>query len=44
MVIAAAMFGAMAFSAKVASARLSGPEVAMIRMAVGLLPFERDKQ
>jgi len=28
----------MAFSAKVASARLSGPEVAMIRMAAGLLP------
>jgi drug/metabolite transporter (DMT)-like permease len=38
MVIAATMFGAMAFAAKIASARLSGPEVAMIRMAVGLLP------
>jgi drug/metabolite transporter (DMT)-like permease len=38
MVIAAVMFGAMAFSAKIASARLSGPQVAMIRMAVGLLP------
>ncbi len=38
MVVAATMFGAMAFSAKIASARLSGPEVAMIRMGVGLLP------
>jgi drug/metabolite transporter (DMT)-like permease len=38
MVIAATAFGAMAFSAKIASARLSGPEVAMIRMGVGLLP------
>ncbi len=38
MVVAATMFGAMAFAAKIASARLSGPEVAMIRMAVGLLP------
>lgn len=38
MVLAATMFGLMAFSAKLASARLSGPEVAMIRMAVGLLP------
>jgi drug/metabolite transporter (DMT)-like permease len=28
----------MAFSAKIASHRLSGPEVAMIRMAIGLLP------
>ena len=28
----------MAFTAKVASARLSGPQVAMLRMAVGLLP------
>jgi drug/metabolite transporter (DMT)-like permease len=35
---AATMFGAMAFAAKIASARLSGPQVAMIRMAVGLLP------
>ena len=38
MVAAAAMFGVMAFFAKVASARLSGPEVAMIRFAVGLMP------
>ncbi len=38
MVVAATMFGAMAFAAKIASARLSGPEVAMIRMAVGLAP------
>jgi len=32
------MFGAMAFSAKVAAARLAGAEVAMIRMAFGILP------
>src|SRR5256712_12956613 len=38
MVVAATFFGAMAFAAKIASARLSGPEVAMIRMVVGLLP------
>lgn len=38
MAASATMFGAMAFSAKVASARLSGPQVAMIRFAVGLLP------
>jgi drug/metabolite transporter (DMT)-like permease len=38
MVIAATAFGAMAFAAKVASARISGPEVALIRMVVGLLP------
>lgn len=38
MVIAATMFGAMAFTAKIACARLSGPEVAMLRMAAGLLP------
>ena len=38
MTIAATFFGAMAFTAKLASERLSGPEVAMIRMAVGLLP------
>ena len=38
MVIAATLFGAMAFAAKIASSRLSGPEVAMIRMAIGLLP------
>lgn len=34
----ATMFGGMAFAAKIASARLSGPEVAMVRFAVGLLP------
>ena len=38
MVIAATLFGAMAFSAKIASSRLSGTEVALIRMAAGLLP------
>ena len=38
MVAAATFFGAMAFAAKIASARLSGPEVAMIRMVIGLLP------
>lgn len=38
MVASAAMFGAMAFFAKLASARLSGPEVAMIRMVAGLTP------
>ena len=38
MTAAATMFGAMAFAAKLASRRLSGPEVAMIRMAIGLLP------
>ena len=38
MVAAATMFGGMAFAAKIASARLSGPEVAMVRFAVGLLP------
>ena len=38
MVASATLFGLMAFSAKVASQRLSGPQVAMIRMAVGLLP------
>ncbi|MCU1347588.1 MAG: hypothetical protein JWO56_618 [Acidobacteria bacterium] len=31
-------FGLMAFTAKLASARLSGPQVAMIRFASGLLP------
>ena len=39
MVFSATMFGAMAFSAKLASTRLSGPQVAMIRFAVGLLPI-----
>jgi drug/metabolite transporter (DMT)-like permease len=38
MMFSAAMFGAMAFSAKMASARLSGPQVAMVRFAFGLLP------
>jgi len=38
MTVAATFFGGMAFTAKLASQRLSGPEVAMIRMAVGLLP------
>ena len=38
MVASATMFGAMAFAAKIASARLSGPEVAMVRFAVGLVP------
>jgi drug/metabolite transporter (DMT)-like permease len=38
MTAAATMFGAMAFAAKIASARLTGPQVAMIRMAFGLLP------
>lgn len=38
MTASATMFGGMAFAAKVASARLSGPEVAMLRMALGLLP------
>ena len=38
MIGSATMFGAMAFCAKLASARLSGPQVAMIRFAVGLIP------
>ena len=38
MAASATMFGCMAFAAKIASARLSGPEVAMVRFAVGLLP------
>ncbi len=38
MVIAATAFGAMAFAAKVASERISGSEVALIRMLIGLLP------
>ncbi|HEY3053587.1 MAG TPA: DMT family transporter [Thermoanaerobaculia bacterium] len=38
MVASATMFGCMAFAAKVASQRLSGPEVAMVRFAVGLVP------
>ena len=35
---AATLFGAMAFAAKLAAGRLSGSQVAMIRMAVGLAP------
>lgn len=38
MVASAVLFGAMAFAAKLASARLSGSQVAMIRFAVGLTP------
>jgi drug/metabolite transporter (DMT)-like permease len=38
MVVASTAFGAMAFAAKIASKRLSGPEVALIRMAAGLIP------
>ena len=36
MVFAATSFGAMAYSAKLASKQLSGPEIAFFRMAVGL--------
>lgn len=38
MFAAATFFGLMAFCAKLASARLSGSQVAMVRFAVGLLP------
>src|SRR5436305_5406968 len=38
MVASATLFGLMAFSAKVATHRLAGPQVAMIRVAVGLIP------
>jgi drug/metabolite transporter (DMT)-like permease len=38
MIAAAVLFGAMAFAAKLASTRLSGSQVAMIRFATGLLP------
>ena len=38
MAVAATSFGFMAFSAKLASRNLSGPEVAFVRMVVGLLP------
>jgi S-adenosylmethionine uptake transporter len=38
MAVSATLFGFMAFSAKLASARLSGPQVAMVRFAFGLLP------
>ena len=39
MFASAVMFGAMAFAAKLSTARLAGPEVAMIRMMAGLAPF-----
>ena len=38
MVGSAVLFGAMAFAAKLASARLSGSQVAVIRFAIGLMP------
>jgi len=38
MVVAATAFGLMAFAAKIASAHISGSEVALIRMLMGLLP------
>lgn len=38
MVASAMLFGAMAFAAKLASTRLSGSEVALIRFATGALP------
>jgi drug/metabolite transporter (DMT)-like permease len=38
MTLSAALFGLMAFTAKLASARLSGPQVALVRFAVGLAP------
>jgi drug/metabolite transporter (DMT)-like permease len=38
MVGSAVMFGLMAFTAKAASARLGGAEVAMVRFMIGLLP------
>src|SRR5258705_10918302 len=38
MIASATMFGGMAFTAKVATARLGGPEVAVLRMGAGLLP------
>jgi drug/metabolite transporter (DMT)-like permease len=38
MTMSATFFGVMAFTAKLAAARLSGPEVALVRFAVGLLP------
>jgi len=39
MALSASFFGVMAFAAKVASARLSGPEIAFVRFAVGLTPL-----
>ncbi len=38
MTLSATLFGVMAFMAKLSAARLSGPEVALVRFAVGLLP------
>ena len=38
MTASATLFGFMAFFAKLASARLSGPQVAMVRFGIGLLP------
>ncbi len=38
MVGSACLFGAMAFAAKLASSRISGSQVAMLRFATGLLP------
>lgn len=38
MTFAATSFGIMAFTAKMASRRLGGPEVAFVRMVIGLLP------
>lgn len=39
LVLAAVCFGAMAFAAKLATAHLSGGQVAAVRFAIGLLPF-----
>jgi drug/metabolite transporter (DMT)-like permease len=38
MTLSAVLFGLMAFTAKLASARLSGPQVALVRFVDGLLP------
>lgn len=38
MTASATLFGAMAFAAKLASARLGGPQVALVRFLVGLIP------
>jgi drug/metabolite transporter (DMT)-like permease len=39
MTLSATFFGLMAFAAKLAAARLSGPEVAFFRFAAGLMPL-----
>lgn len=39
LVASATLFGLMAFSAKLASARLSGAQIAMVRFSVGAIPF-----